>query len=222
MKTMALQTYTKEWLEELCKDSYSYAEVLRKAGRKQGGGTQETLRKKIEEWQIDISHFTGQNWNKNKTKFTDERIASQAKNQEKYSLEEVFVKNSPIAQKVLRGYIERYNVIPYKCAYCGCNGQWQNGEISLELHHIDGDNTNNEISNLTYLCPNCHALTKNYRGKNKQTTMQQKKSVSEEDFVTALQNNSNIRQALLSLGLAAKGANYDRAKSLIKKYNIQK
>ena len=29
-----MQRYTKEWLEELCKDSYSYAEVLRKAGRK--------------------------------------------------------------------------------------------------------------------------------------------------------------------------------------------
>lgn len=27
------QRYTKEWLEELCSNSYSYAEVLRKAGR---------------------------------------------------------------------------------------------------------------------------------------------------------------------------------------------
>lgn len=35
---MALRKYTKEWLEELCKNSYSYAEVLAKAGRKNGGG----------------------------------------------------------------------------------------------------------------------------------------------------------------------------------------
>ena len=27
---MALQKYTKEWLEELCKDSFSLAEVLKK------------------------------------------------------------------------------------------------------------------------------------------------------------------------------------------------
>ena len=33
---MSLRKYDKEWLEELCKDSYSLAEVLRKAGRKQG------------------------------------------------------------------------------------------------------------------------------------------------------------------------------------------
>lgn len=31
---MGLRKYNKEWLEELCKDSYSLAEVLRKAGRK--------------------------------------------------------------------------------------------------------------------------------------------------------------------------------------------
>jgi hypothetical protein len=31
---MALRKYDKEWLTELCKESYSLAEVLRKAGRK--------------------------------------------------------------------------------------------------------------------------------------------------------------------------------------------
>ena len=58
-----------------------------------------------------------------------------------------------------------YKII-YKCQKCGCDGQWQGGIISLELHHIDGNNTNNTLSNLQYLCPNCHALTDNYRGKN--------------------------------------------------------
>jgi hypothetical protein len=38
-----MRKYDKEWLTELCKNSYSYAEVLRKAGRQQGGGTQATL-----------------------------------------------------------------------------------------------------------------------------------------------------------------------------------
>ena len=157
-----MQAYTKEWLQELCQDSYSYAEVLRKAGRKQGGGTQATLRKKIEEFQIDISHFTGQGWkNSPNAKMQD------CSKREKYSLNEIFIKNSPITQKVLRGYIERHSILEYKCSNCGCNGEWQGGLISLEIDHIDGDNTNNEISNLRYLCPNCHALTETYRGKNK-------------------------------------------------------
>ena len=80
---MGLQKYTKEWLEELCKDSYSLAEVLKKAGRKPGGGSQATLKKKIEEFNIDTSHFTGQLWNKGKTKEDDERLAQQSFSQEK-------------------------------------------------------------------------------------------------------------------------------------------
>ena len=38
--------------------------------------------------------------------------------------------------------------------------------IPLELHHLNGVRTDNRISNLRLLCPNCHALTDNYRGKN--------------------------------------------------------
>ena len=155
-----MKQYTKDWLEELCASSYSYAEVLRKAGRKPGGGTTKTLKQKIEEFNIDISHFTGQGWNGHSNTVVDI-------SREKYTLEEVFCKNSPVTQKVLRGYIERHRVLEYKCVKCGCDGQWQDGEIFLELDHIDGDNTNNEISNLRYLCPNCHALTETYRGKNK-------------------------------------------------------
>ena len=119
---MALQKYTKEWLEELCSESFSLAEVLRKAGRKQGGGAQETLKKKIAEYNINTSHFTGQLWNKGKTKETDERIAAATSNKEKYTLEEVFCKNSPVTQRVLRGYVERHNILEYKCQVCGCNG----------------------------------------------------------------------------------------------------
>jgi predicted RNA-binding Zn-ribbon protein involved in translation (DUF1610 family) len=139
---------------------------------------------------------------------------------EKYTLEEVFCKNSPVTQKVLRGYILRHKVIPYKCDLCGMTGQWLNGEIALELHHKDGDNTNNEIDNLSYLCPNCHALTDNYRGKNKDQAID--KQVSEEDFVAALRTHANTRQALIALGLAPKGGNYTRANALMVKYNIQK
>ena len=156
-----MRNYTKDWLQELCKDSYSYAEVLRKAGRKQGGGTQATLRKKIEEFGIDISHFTGQRWQDSPNQ-KDNKVS-----RETYRLDEVFVQNSPVTQKVLRGYVERHNIIEYKCQTCGCNGNWQNGIISLELDHINGDNTDNRIENLRYLCPNCHALTETYRGRNK-------------------------------------------------------
>ena len=206
--------YTKEWLEKTCAESFSYAEVLRKSGRKQGGGAQATLKEKIALYNIDVSHFTLQSWSKGKTKETDPRILSK----EKYSLQEVFCDNSPITQRVLRGYVERHKLIEYKCDTCGCTGEWQDGFISLELDHKDGNNKNNKISNLHYLCPNCHALTETYRGKNKETY--KNAPVDEKSFVEALQTTPNIRQALIKLNLSPAGANYSRAKELLNKYQI--
>ena len=56
----------------------------------------------------------------------------------------------------------------YCCEECGCN--WINpfsNQTILEIHHIDGDRKNNTKENLKVLCPNCHAMTKNYKGLNK-------------------------------------------------------
>lgn len=150
---MGLRKYTKEWLEELCAGSRSYAEVLRKAGRAQAGGSQNTLKKKIEEFGIDVSHFTGQRWKKDYIF------------QQKYTVETLFVKDSPVSNTTLKKYLLDYKLKPYICSCCGCDGTWQGKVLSLQLHHIDGDSSNNELDNLTFLCPNCHAITDNFGGK---------------------------------------------------------
>ena len=212
-----MKQYTKEWLEELCKNSSSYIEVLEKAGRKYGGGTVQTLKNKIAEYNIDISHFKRQGWNKGLTKDTDSRI----KSKERYKLEDIFVENSPITRHCLIDYIRKYNIIEYKCQFCGCDGNWIGDTISLELDHINGINNDNRVENLRFLCPNCHALTDTYRGKNK-GKQKEKALVSEEQFVEALKATPNIRQALILLGLTPYGGNYVRANALIEKYNIQK
>lgn len=160
---MQLQKYTKEWLEQLCSESYSLAEVLRKANRKPTGGNYEILKMKIRDYNIDTSHFTGKLWNKGKCKEDDDRIISK----EKYQIDDIFTKNSKVTRRVVRGYILRNHLIEYQCAFCGNEGEWMGKPIALELDHIDGDNTNNELDNLRFLCPNCHATTSTYRGKNK-------------------------------------------------------
>lgn len=52
----------------------------------------------------------------------------------------------------------------YKCTKCGIS-EWQGSRISLELDHIDGNNSNHSLSNLRALCPNCHSQTDTYRSK---------------------------------------------------------
>ncbi len=156
--------YTTEELQDFCNESFSYATLAEKIGySKTGGSGIKAVKEMVNQLHLDIQHFTGQQWNKGKTKFDDSRIPSA----EKYTIEEIFIKNSPVTQKVMRGYVERHHLLEYKCNTCGCDGNWQNGKISLQIHHIDGDNKNNELSNLIYLCPNCHALTETYCGKNK-------------------------------------------------------
>lgn len=70
------------------------------------------------------------------------------------------IQTNKIRLKLLKeGYKE------YKCEKCGLS-EWLGQPIALEVHHRDGDRTNNTIENFQLLCPNCHAQTDSYRGKN--------------------------------------------------------
>lgn len=160
---MRKKLYTEKWLKELCNDSTSYAQVLEKAGRLPTGGNYAILKRKLKEFGIDTSHFLGKGANKGKT-FVKPLL---------HSFDEVCCKNSKVSQKVLRTFISRNNLINYICSMCGCDGNWQGYKISLELDHINGDNSDNRLENLRYLCPNCHATTPTYRGRNKHKCVEQ-------------------------------------------------
>jgi ribosomal protein L25 (general stress protein Ctc) len=56
-----------------------------------------------------------------------------------------------------------------------------------------------------------------YHGKKTNTG---KQKVNEVDFIKALKTSTTIRQALINLGLAPKGGNYNRAKKVMMKYNL--
>ena len=104
---------------------------------------------------------------------------------------------------------EQFN-IKEECQNCGI-AEWQGVKIPLELDHINGDSTNNSVDNLRLLCPNCHSITPTWRGRNINTG---KVKVTDDELLTALRKCSNIRQALLEVGLAPKGGNYTRARKL--------
>lgn len=64
-----------------------------------------------------------------------------------------------------------------KCENCH-NDLWMGVPIPLELDHIDGNGNNNSRENLKILCPNCHALTETYRGKNIRSAREKRLLVS--------------------------------------------
>ena len=54
----------------------------------------------------------------------------------------------------------------WKCEQEGCGiTNWLGQEITLELDHINGNNSDHRIENLRILCPNCHSQTPTYRSK---------------------------------------------------------
>lgn len=54
----------------------------------------------------------------------------------------------------------------YKCFICGLT-EWMGKPIPLQLDHKDGDSDNDDVENIRNVCPNCHAQTPTYCGKNK-------------------------------------------------------
>lgn len=151
---MNLHKYTVDELREACITSLSRREVLIKLNVAAAGGNYQTLNKAIRTFQIDVSHFTGQLWSKGKV------IGP------KRELSEYLKKGvTSISSHSLRLRLIREKVFDPKCAKCK-GSEWLGSPISLELEHKDGDHTNNELVNLELLCPNCHAQTSTYRGKN--------------------------------------------------------
>ena len=155
------EKFSKEELEQFVKNSYSYAEVCKKCGYSPTGGSSVvSIKEMIEHYHFDISHFAKQGWNKNNFDYSRFRKGNNIKRGDAIK-----------ALTFLRGH---------QCEKCK-NTIWFDKEIPLEVHHIDGDNQNNELENLQLLCPNCHALTETYRGRNK--NLQPKVLISDEIFI---------------------------------------
>lgn len=178
--------YTKEFLTPLIESSTTMSEVVRKIGhRSTDTGFVTYLSKLAKKFDISTKHF----------KSKSEQAAMRSVN--KRDINEYFSNKYPIASNALKKRLLREKIKKKECEKCGIS-KWLDEELSLHLHHIDLDHTNNNLNNLMILCPNCHSVvhkaksTKSDVKKIKKSSLRpSSRKVSRPDFITLQQELEN-------------------------------
>ena len=138
-------------------NSKTWTEILKKCGYSNFGNNK-TVRKRISKLNLNVEHLLLCNRDKIKQKVC------------KYELRDILIQDSTYSSStILKRRLIRELNWEHRCSKCGLS-EWMEEEIPIELDHINGNNRDNRIKNLRFLCPNCHAKTDTYRGKNVKNT----------------------------------------------------
>lgn len=140
-------------LWQIVESSLSYAEVLRRLGLKQTGGSQANIKRLVQKFGISTDHFLGQSRNQGN---------AHRGGPGKAMVEEILILRDPLAHpekayKLRRAMIEVG--ISFRCALCGMEDVWNGKPLMLAVDHINGRRYDNRRENLRFLCPNCHSQT---------------------------------------------------------------
>ena len=148
-----LYNFSPEQLQILLDSSNTYTEILRAAGINSSSSTN-TLKRIIKEYKLDTSKF------EENRKLYKQQMAKMSLCSE-YNIESKLHRNTKTNSHKLRNKLIEFGYKESKCELCGIS-EWLGKPVKLQLHHIDGNHDNNELSNLQILCPNCHSMTDNF------------------------------------------------------------
>lgn len=199
-----------EQFVELLKNSSTISEVLFKLGYsvKSNSWGFAKIRQRMSDLNLDGSVFKGKS------------PITKYGSLHKVNASDILKPNCKHARSVLRRYVIKNNLIPYRCAICGCV-EWQGRTLSLELDHINGINNDNRIENLRFLCPNCHSQTTTYGSRNQQRN-DSEYEISDDlrDLIeTEYRKRNNIKQVSAALGIRRRVVNKVVSESGLKKSN---
>ena len=148
--------YSKENLEKYVKECDTITDLTKKIRNSLTASRSSInlVSRKLKEFDIDTSHFVG-------SSKTWHNLIHVHKD---YNL--VLVNNhnltTRITRRTLLNAIINEGSLEQKCAHCGIIDYYNNKPINLQIDHINGDWKNNLITNLRFLCPNCHSQTETY------------------------------------------------------------
>lgn len=133
---------------DIVAESNSLSEIVRKCGFTcVSGASEKIIKDRIQSLSLDISHF--------------QKVSKKI-----WTPKDIFVLNSQVSQSTLRRYYKDGNYTEYKCAICGQEPFWNGKELTLTLDHINGQNHDDRLENLRWVCPNCDRQLDTFAGKN--------------------------------------------------------
>ena len=150
----------KRIMQELINESNSISECLRKIGARPQNNI-----KLFKNWcaihEIDLKPIQDRTKKKRIESLKSGNLLRRIPN------EEIFIKDSKYtkSETIKTRMVEDLNV-KYECNICQIS-HWNGTKLSLQLDHINGDHTDNRLSNLRLLCPNCHSQTNTFCSKNR-------------------------------------------------------
>lgn len=203
-------------LREVISKSGTYRECLEKMGIRCAGGNYGTLRKYIDKFKIDTSHFV------------DIRKIRRRRRSE-IPLESVLVAGSSYGRGSLKKRLYESGLKKSVCEMCGQTEMWNGKKISLILDHINGIHNDNRIENLRILCPNCNATLETHCGKNlrikSNSTCVKTKQLSERQkrFTESRRKTKRppldiLQQEIREFGYSAIGRKYGVSDNAIRKW----
>jgi hypothetical protein len=151
--------FTKEEIELIVKANTKWIDIMKSLQYTSCNHVIQ-VQKKLDKLEIDYSHVD--------TTYDLPRLASK-------SLSEILVTDSIyMDMTTLKTRLKRELGWAHICFTCK-NTTWNDQPIPIQIDHINGVHTDNRIENLRFLCPNCHAQTDTYAGKNTRVCREKKK-----------------------------------------------
>ncbi|MBN2258123.1 MAG: HNH endonuclease [Anaerolineaceae bacterium] len=150
---------TRKEIEDAVSGSRSIADVLRKLGLVPRGGNYASVKRKIKEYEIDISGLDGRRWANGIPNMRH------ALTLEEFVRTVLVVDGKAYGTAKIKKNLFKFGLIEEKCSKCDLGPIWIGKRLELQLDHINGDRSDNRLENLRRLCPNCHSQTGNFCGK---------------------------------------------------------